>query len=189
GRVSLSGAVFHTAFDNQQFYFVDVTNVARIVLTLPETEINGAELEAIARPTDRLEIRGAFGLADGEIKKGGQFGEDGAPSPNAHRYTFNLSSQYHIPLTEKLTLTPRFEYERRGPIYYDQFGDFRFPETDFINAAVTLSADRWSLGAFGRNLTDERIPTYFGVNGMGPGLHNFLQNLPRTYGVELRVWL
>src|SRR5690606_6733518 len=113
GRVSLSGAVFHTAFDNQQFYFVDVTNVARIVLTLPETEINGAELEAIARPTDRLEIRGAFGLADGEIKKGGQFGEDGAPSPNAHRYTFNLSSQYHIPLTEKLTLTPRFEYERR----------------------------------------------------------------------------
>lgn len=188
GRMLLNGAIFHTAFDNQQFYFVDIVNTARIVLTLPETHINGAELEAIARPTDRLEFRGAVGIADGEIEDGGQFGEDGAPSPNAHRYTVNLSSQYRIPISDELSLMPRLEYERRGPIYYDQFGDYRFPETDFVNAALTLSGERWSVGAFGRNLTDERMPTYFGVNAFAPGVHTFFQNLPRRYGVELRLW-
>jgi iron complex outermembrane receptor protein len=189
GRMSLNGAVFHTRFDNQQFYFIDVQHVARIVLTLPETEINGAELEAIARPVDRLELRGAFGLADGEIKDGGQFGEDGAPSPNAHRYTLNLSGQYDFSLTDTVSLMPRLEYERRGPIYYDQFGDYRFPETDFVNASLTLNGKHWSVSAFGRNLTDERMPTWIGVNSNGPGLHQLLQNLPRTYGIELRVWL
>jgi iron complex outermembrane receptor protein len=189
GRMTLNGAVFHTTFENQQFYFVDVINVARIVLTLPETEINGAELEAIVRPVDRLELRGAFGLADGEITEGGQFGEDGAPSPNAHRYTVNLSGQYEFSLTDRMSLTPRVEYERRGPIYYDQFGDYRFPETDFVNASIAFGAEHWSVSAFGRNLTDERIPTFFGVNSGGPGVHQFLQNQPRTYGLELRVWL
>ena len=189
GRMSLNGAVFHTKFDNQQFYYVDVINVARIVLTLPETEIDGIELEAIARPVERLELRGAFGLADGEITKGGEFGEDGAPSPNAHRYTVNLSGQYEFDLTDNMSLTPRLEYERRGPIYDDQFGDYRFPETDFVNASITFGGKHWSVGAFGRNLTDERIPTFFGVNSGGPGVHQFLQNQPRTYGLELRVWL
>jgi iron complex outermembrane receptor protein len=189
GRMSLNGAVFHTQFENQQFYYIDVAHVARIVLTLPETEINGAELEAIARPIDRLELRGALGIADGEITKGGQFGEDGAPSPNAHRYTVNLSGQYEFALTDTLSLMPRLEYERRGPIYYDQFGDYRYPDTDFVNASITLGGEHWSISAFGRNLTDERIPTFFGVDSGGPGVHQFLQNQTRTYGLELRVWL
>jgi iron complex outermembrane receptor protein len=189
GRMSLNGAVFHTQFENQQFYYIDVAHVARIVLTLPETEINGAELEAIARPIDRLELRGALGIADGEITKGGQFGEDGAPSPNAHRYTVNLSGQYEFALTDTLSLMPRLEYERRGPIYYDQFGDYRYPDTDFVNASITLGGEHWSISAFGRNLTDERIPTFFGVDSGGPGVHQFLQNQIRTYGLELRVWL
>ena len=85
--------------------------------------------------------------------------------------------------------TDELLYERRGPIYYDQFGDYRFPETDFVNASLTLNGKHWSVSAFGRNLTDERMPTWIGVNSIGPGLHQLLQNLPRSYGIELRVWL
>lgn len=187
GRMSLNGALFHTSFKNQQFFFVDVVNVARVVLTLPKSKINGAELESIFRPIDGLELRGALGIADGEIKEGGQFGLDGAPSPNAHRYTINLSAQYEIALANTLALTPRVEFERRGPIYYDQFGDFRFPATDFINASLTLEREHWAIVGFVRNLTDERIPTFFGPNSGGPGIHQMFQNLPRRFGIELRA--
>ena len=187
GRMSLNGALFRTDFKNQQFFFIDVVNVARIVLTLPKTRINGAELETIVRPVEALELRGALGIADGKIRRGGIFGMDGAPSPNAHRYTVNLSAQYDIAIANTLTLRPRAEYERRGPIYYDQFGDFRFPSTDFINASLTLESDHWAITGFVRNLTDERIPTFFGPNSGGPGIHQFLQNLPRRFGIELRA--
>lgn len=189
GRLTLNGAVFHTDFDNQQFFFVDAVRAARIVLTLPKTEINGAELEVLARPTERLELRGAFGIADGEIKEGGQFGLDGAHSPKAHRDTLNLSVQYDMPLSGAFTLRPRLEYERRGPIYYDPFEKYRFPSTDFVNAAVTLEAGRWALTAFGRNLTDERMPTEFNPDSLGAGVHSLIQNLPRRYGIEFRAKL
>ena len=189
GRLALNGAVFHTDFDNQQFFFVDIANTARIVLTLPKTQIDGVELEAILRPTERLELRGALGVADGEIKNGGPFGLNGAHSPNANQNTLNLSGQYDMPLTAALILRPRVEYEHRGPIYYDQFDRYRFPSTDYFNASLTLESGHWAISGFARNLTDERAPTFFGVNSFGPGVHNLGQNLPRRYGIEFRASL
>ena len=187
GRLALNGAVFHTDFENQQFLFIDVEHTARIVLTLPQTAINGAELEAVAQPIDGLELRAALGIADGEIEDGGPTGRDGAHSPKAHRDTLNLSAQYTFLLSHELTLRPRAEYERRGAIYYDTFDRFRYAPTHFVNAMLTLEAGRWTISAVARNLTDERIPTDFGPDSFGAGFHTLLQNLPRRFGLEFRT--
>lgn len=187
GRLALNGAVFHTDFENQQSLFIDVAHTARIVLTLPQTTINGAEIEAVVQPVDRLELRAALGIADGEIEEGGPTGRDGAHSPKAHRDTLNLSAQYDFLLSRALTLRPRAEYERRGAIYYDTFDRFRYPPTHFVNAMLTLEAGRWAISAVARNLTDERIPTDFGPDSFGAGFHSLVQNLPRRFGLEFRT--
>ena len=69
---------------------------------------------------------------------------------------------------------------------YDGANQFKYDATHFFNAFVSLDGESWSVGVFGRNLSDERIPTWFGVDAGGPGVHQFFQNLPRRYGVELR---
>jgi iron complex outermembrane receptor protein len=187
GRLRLSAAGFYTDFENQHFFFIDVANTARVIVTFPETRIIGAELEAVAKPTDALDLRFAFGLADGEIEDGGTRGDlDGNHSPNSHEYTLNLSAQYTWPVAATMDLRGRVDYEHRGPIYYDELNAHKFEETDFVNLGLFIEADTWSIGGFAKNLTDERIPTFFGVNSFGPGVHGYIQNLPRHYGVEFR---
>jgi len=184
GLFNFSAAIFRTDFDNQQFFFVDTANVARIVYTIPKTRINGVELELNFNPAEGLDLRAALGVADGMIKDGGEFAPDDGHSPNSHGYTFNLIGQYLTPISDTVSLRLRLEYERRGPIYYDPQNTFKFPSTDFVNAYVGFEWDRFSVSMFGRNLTDERIPTFFGVDANGPGVHGFFQNLPRTFGIQ-----
>jgi iron complex outermembrane receptor protein len=184
-RLTVNGAAFRTDFDNQQFFFVDVMNVARIVLTFPETRIYGGELEIAAIPMEGLDVRASLGVADGTIEDGGSF-ED-TNSPHAHKYTANIIVQKVFPVTGALNGRARVEYERRGPIYYDQFDQFRFPATDFVNLFLGIEHEHWSAGVFGRNVTDERIPTFYGPDSFGDGFHGFFQNLPARWGVELRA--
>lgn len=186
-KLRVSFAIFRTEFKNQQVYFIDVDNFARVVVTFPETRIDGMELELISEPIEGLNLEATLGIADGEIRVGTPEAPAGNSSPNAHKYTFNFNAQYVFPITSAFDLRVRGEYERRGPIYYDGSGDYRFPATDFFNAIVGLERENWSLAAYGRNLTNERIPTWFGVNAGGPGMHQFFQNLPRRFGAELRV--
>lgn len=187
GKVNVNLALFRTDFKNQQFYFVDVVNVARVVLNFPETRINGAELEINATPVEGLDLQAILGIADGEITKGTPQAPKGNSSPNAHKYTFNLNAQYILPVSNDFDLRTRVEYERRGPIHYDASGNYKFGSTDFFNAYLALETESWSFGVFGKNLSDERIPTWFGVDGGGDGVHQFIQNLPRRFGAEVRV--
>ena len=45
GLFGYSASIFRTNFDNQQFFFVDVVNIARVIFTIPKTRINGVELD------------------------------------------------------------------------------------------------------------------------------------------------
>lgn len=188
-KIQYSMALFRTNFENQQFYFIDITNVARVVISFPETRINGAEVELAARPLDGLDLKAVLGVADGKITKGTPQAPTGNNSPNAHKYTFNLIAQYVFPISNTFDFRTRAEYERRGPIYYDGSDAYRLDASDFFNAYLAIETEHWSFGLFGKNLSDERIPTWFGVNSAGPGAHQFFQNLPRRYGAELRVKL
>jgi len=184
GLLNLNAAVFHTDFDNQQFFFVDTLNFARVVIAFPNTVVNGAELDLTYNPFEGLSFNVGVGISDGEIEDGGEFAPDNVHSPNSHRYTANFTTQYVTPVSDTTSLRLRGEYERRGPIYYDFAEEFKFPATTFLNAYVALEWDRTSVSLFVRNLTDERMPTFFGVDSGGPGTHQFFQNLPRRFGVQ-----
>jgi len=187
GLLDVSAALFRTDFVDQQFFFVDTLNFARVVITFPDTRINGAELELNLRPTDALLLNASLGIADGEVQDGGTFAPDGVASPNSHEYTLNLTGQHLAALTSRISLRTRLEYERRGPIYYDRQNRFRFDATDFLNVILAFEWDDYAVSLSGRNLTDERIPTWFGPDSGGAGVHQFFQNLPRRYGLQFRA--
>ncbi len=187
GLLNVNAALFRTDFDNQQFFFVDTVNIARVVITFPETRINGAELELNLRPMQGLDLNASLGIADGEVQEGGTFAPDDVASPNSHEYTFNLTGQHLTSLTRRIDLRTRLDYERRGPIYYDRQNRFRYHETDFLNAFLAFEWGNYTVALFGRNITDERIPTTFFTDGGGPGIHQFFQNLPRRYGLQFRA--
>lgn len=62
-RLVLNAAVFHTLFDNQQFFFSQATSegIYRAIVNIPKTHVDGGEAEAQAKVTDWLRLIGSVG--------------------------------------------------------------------------------------------------------------------------------
>jgi iron complex outermembrane receptor protein len=188
GRFVLNAAAFHIDFENQQFNFIDVQNVARGIVSFEETEIDGFEIEAVARPTAGLELSAAVGVSDGEITNFDGTGRfDGNKSPQTYSSTLNLSAQYVRPLFGNVELFGRVDYERRGEIFFSPENTLEFPATDFVNARLFFQTDTYAIGGYVKNLTDEETAVDFAPNAFGPGVHARFRNRPREYGVEARI--
>lgn len=188
GLMTLNASLFHILFDNQQFYFIDIANTARSIVTFNETSISGLEVEAALTPMTGLELNASVGITDAEITDfngTGMFDRNNSPSSYAH--TVNLSTQYVRPMgTSGWEILGRVDYEHRGRIYWAPDNRHVFPPTDFVNLRAGVQSERWSFVAFCRNLTDEKTATIFTPYSSGGGTgHGRFRNQPRHYGVEI----
>ena len=177
-RLQLNGALFRTVVDDNQFFefFAGSFGLMRVVTTIDELELEGAELDFKYAATDNLRIDGGFGITDGEIKKNSHrpytVGNDAPLTPE---YTVNIGAQYTTNWGGFENVM-RIDYARVGEtdfhtvqdnetrtVWTAFFGDAGIANFDktsrdayqTVDLRYTVNADRWSVSVFGRNILDE----------------------------------
>lgn len=184
GHVRINGAVYRIDYTQQQNTQVIATPPFRITRNIPESEITGAELEAVAQLSDHFVVELGLSYTDTEI-----VGQD-IGTPTTPDWTRNLAVQFDYPIANDLDLLARVDYRFQGEMFlnlefptptnpgFEELYNIRSKE--YINARLGIGNDIWSITAFGKNLTNERQATDLAV--LGGLIRSF--NKPRTYGVE-----
>ena len=184
GRLAINSALFHTDFKDQQFFFFDLFTFTQNTININDTSIDGLEVELIASELflQGLDLTASVGVIDAEIDDfdgSGMF--EGNTSPNSNSYTLNLTGQYVRPLFKNVSLMTRIEYQYLGKLNLRPANVIRQRASDFLNLRVFLQTDKWSIGGYARNLTNEKIL----LQGTEPDLGGRFRNEPRTYGIEV----
>lgn len=174
GAMRLNGAVFHIDYSDQQFSTFITTFPFRMVTNIPESSIDGVELELFARPGENLDIQMGLGWVEAEE-------DNGFTSPYVPEYTFNTSATYVFPVQLEGELSARLDYRLNGPMYMARENAFELDAIDYLDLRLNYERDNWRLSAFVDNLSDHRQPTEFVFF-----LTGFVKtwSLARQYGIE-----
>jgi len=183
-RASLSGAVFHSKYEDMQITRQEPTilgGIASFVDNAASATLHGAELEGRFFLTDNLSANFALGWIDGEfdeyltvivnpafdpLQPVGPGNERTLPADfsnaagfqNTPDWTGSLSVTYTQPLADGLlAFTPSLAY--RGDSQMFEFANAAIDQDAYtlVNASVTWTSsdDRWRVGVHGLNLADE----------------------------------
>jgi len=178
--------VFHTDFNNEQYYLVNVSPPSRDIVTIRSVTFNGGELEVSYIPIEGLTLTASGGLADSRINSNDLDQNDlGKQSPEANKYTAAVAALYRHALWGDYRALYRVDYSYKGPICYDSANQYCFGSHGFLNARVGLENDHYTVSLWGKNIFSVREPLAFGPNSEGPGVSGQIVNEPATYGVEL----
>lgn len=179
GRVRLNGAIFHIDFSDQQFTSIIPTAPFRLTSNVPESNINGGELEIVALLSEGLELSGGLGVTDAKIVGQGR-------SPSTPDFTLNASLSYGTQITDEWEMFARVDYRHQGSFILIDADASRYEITpkDYVNARLNFRNDKYTIGAYVNNLFDERQANSFGFLGTGYVRSN---SMPRSYGIEASV--
>jgi iron complex outermembrane receptor protein len=173
----------------------------------------GVEGEVVWQPTDRLHIDGSIGFQDYKVTDLGTATglfitvPDNAPdasirgdvmySPRTPRWNTALGIEYHLQVGQNGgQLRPRIDYTWQDDIWFATNPvagivnpeDGRQPAYGLLNARVTWMApgNRWSVSAYGLNLTDEYY--FWGKLSLLANSGREQGNVapPREWGLNLR---
>lgn len=209
GRVKLDGAVYHTQVDDMQFFefFVGEFGLLRVVNTIDEVAITGAELATSIDLGQGLSVFAGYGLVNGQIEANASRPYTiGNEVPYAPKYTANLGANLDTQLHNDINLTARIDWNIVGETWFHtvqdeltvanvftpNFGantDLRQhvrERYNIINLRAGLSGKHWSVTGFVNNVTDTRyleevIPApEFGGSFIHPGNR-------RLIGVEVGI--
>jgi len=185
-HLTVNADIFHTQFNNEQYYLASTTPPSRDIVTIKSVTFNGGELEVNYIPIEGLTFTASGGLADSKINSNDLDQNDlGKQSPEANKYTADISALYRQPLWDDYRGLYRLEYSYKGPICYDSANQYCFGSHGFLNARVGLENDRYTVALWGKNVFSVREPLSFAPNTAGPGVSHELVNEPATYGVEV----
>ena len=178
GRVRLNAAAFYIEYSDQQFTSIIADPPFRATSNIAETDIQGIEIELQAAITDNLELSAGLGLTDAEVQNDAK-----TDAPTTPEHTGNIAVTYTLPLDNGLELMTRADYRRQGVFYIDADNLHKVGAKDFFDARIVLRSDKWSVGIFGDNLSDERHAVSYSAN-LG-GVRS--SNKPRSYGIEAQL--
>ena len=191
GRLLLNVSAYHTDYkDLQVSQLVPLCCV--VVGNAATAEIDGVELEWVLRPLAGLQLDGGYGWLDAQFKDfatGATADYSGNDLPRAPRNKLHLGAQYGTDV-QGWGLLGRVDYVNQSHMYFDASNVAGQKQAGFINVDARVSATspdgRWEVALWGKNLTNELVPTY--ANVFAPyGLVVVPYAPPRTYGVSL-VW-
>ncbi len=179
-RLQLNAAIFSTEVDDNQFFefFAGPFGLLRVVTTIEEIEIQGVEGDFNYIANDYLSIFGGFGFLDSEIKQNNNrplsVGND---VPQAPDKTFNLGAAVEFPFGNDKNIFARADWQYIGETWFhtlqgeqtptiwqaffgpgllQDFSNSKRDSYNTLNLRVGISAEDWSITAWGRNITDEQ---------------------------------
>jgi iron complex outermembrane receptor protein len=180
GPVRLAGAAYTTKSKNGYFFVFLADSSTQNLGNIPETRINGFELEATAEVLPDFDINAAIGVTDSEIKEFPDASVIGNEAPQISRYTLNLGAQYAGAISDSVDGLLRVDYRRIGKTWWEPFNTTVRDPVDIVDAraGVTL-ANGVSITAFAQNLFNEIYNAEFSPGGF------VFRARPRRYGVEV----
>lgn len=207
-RLTINAAVFNTDVDDNQFFefFAGPFGLLRVVTTIEEIQIRGAEADFNFVANDYLSVFGGIGLLDTEIKQNNNRPLSvGNEVPQAPDTTYNLGAALEIPLTDSTTIFARADWQHVGetwfhtlqgeqtptiwqaffgPGFLQDFTNSQRDAYDTLNLRVGLQNDNWSVTAWGRNVTDEQyLEEIIPAPEFGGSFNH--QSNGASYGVEV----
>jgi iron complex outermembrane receptor protein len=187
-RLTLNAAVFYMEMTDIQFFLQRQLPSAQYVTHFNKADVKGTEIEATLQPFAGLMLSASLGINDSRIDDfDGTSLNVGNRLPNSYDPTWNFAGQYSWPMRGRISGLVRVDYQHLGEVFYNQTDLFRFGPTDYLNARAAIQTDSWTLALWGKNLTDERAPRNFSPQSCGVDCSGRMDNLPRTYGVEVIV--
>jgi iron complex outermembrane receptor protein len=176
-RLSANLALYRTVSRNGYFFFYDSVTSTQNLGNLDAT-YKGAELELTAKPSDRIDLYANFGYTDGRITHMEDPTVVGNKPPLLTKNTINAGAQYHQPIEDGLNAVLRLDYQEIGRTWWDPYDVTSRDPVNLINLRAGLEADRWTVTAWSKNLTNKIYNAEFSSGG-------FLWRAPpRRYGVD-----
>jgi iron complex outermembrane receptor protein len=172
-------SLYDTKSTNGYFFYYDALTSTQNLGNL-NARYKGAELELTAKATERLDLYASFGYTDSKIT---QLENDtaviGNQAPLVSRNTINAGVQYHQPVSNNLNGVLRLDYQEIGRTWWDPEDSTSRNPVNLVNLRASLEADKWSVTAWSKNLTNKIYNAEFSTGG-------FLWRAePRRYGVDL----
>ncbi len=190
--VDLSG--FHYDYSNLQVSEISPINGLPFTTNAAQSKINGVEFSGTVIPSDNWSLTETFAYTDAYFTK---FVENdpltniptnlaGNQLPGAPKLSSNFTVQYTRPLGSG-SLVALGEWNWHSRVYFSEFNTDQISQRGVSTFDATLRYDfgdsRWSVGLYGRNLSDELIKTRAWITGAGFGSMVLSQlAAPRTYG-------
>jgi iron complex outermembrane receptor protein len=194
-RVRLNIAGFLSSYDDIQLLVVNPATGFFDQENAAAADVNGVEVELMARPFERLDIMAGMGWMDAEYEKleasslASGIGFDD-PLPMTPEWTFNVGAAYTFLLGELGTFRIRSDYSYTDDVCF-QAACNTYDLQDgvgllSIRGTFQSPDERLSLSVFGRNVTDEEYLSNAQdviAGGLGVAFGNPAE--PAEWGVEL----
>ncbi|MBA4767499.1 MAG: TonB-dependent receptor [Porphyrobacter sp.] len=179
GPVRLAAAAYTTKSENSYFFVFLAQSSTQNLGNIPETRINGFEIEASAELFPDFDVNAALGVTDSEIEDFPDASVIGNEAPPISRYTLNLGAQYAGPVSDNVDALLRIDYRRLGRTFWEPFNTTSRDPVDVVDARAGLTFGGISVTAFAANLFDETYNAEFSPGGF------VFRARPARYGVEV----
>jgi iron complex outermembrane receptor protein len=180
GPVRLGAAAYTTKSENSYFFVFLAQSSTQNLGNIPETRINGFELEASAEILPDFDINAALGYTDSEIKAFPDPTVIGNEAPQISRYTINLGAQYAGPVSDNVDALLRVDYRRTGKTWWEPFNTTVREPVEIVDARAGFTLSNGvSVTGFAQNLFNEIYNAEFSPGGF------VFRARPRRYGVEI----
>ena len=176
-RLGANLALYYTDSRNGYFFYFDATTSTQNLGNL-DARYKGGELELTARATDWLDLYANFGYTDGKVTHMEDPTVVGNKPPLLTKNTVNAGFQVHEPLGGGLNGVLRLDYQMIGRTWWDPKNLTSRDPIDLLGLRAGVEADRWSVIAWSKNLTNKLYNAEFSPGGF------LWRAMPRQYGVE-----
>lgn len=196
GALQINAAVYYYDYHNKQLRSKIIDQVFGILDNLqniPKSEVKGAELEIVARPTDGLTFALAYAFTDAKVKEyvgvnaGGQAANfAGARIPYAPKHQIGANIDYEFALTDRIDIELGSSLNFRSDTVAVVGGSPLYEIDDYavidLRLAIKTSDERWRAQIWGKNVGN----TYYWDNVVaGYDTVARYAGRPATYGVTL----
>lgn len=179
-RFTLSANAYRTENRNSYFFVFLAANSTQNLGNVPESRIQGFEIDATVRPAEGLQLNAALGYTDSEITDFPDPTVEGNELPLISRYTMNLGAQYRTPISgPELGLLARVDYRRTGRTWWEPYNTTSRDPIDLVNARLGVEGSNWTATLFADNAFNEEYNAEFSPGGF------VFKARPRRYGAEL----
>ncbi|MBU3071299.1 TonB-dependent receptor [Aestuariicella sp. G3-2] len=159
-RLRINGAIFHYAYENQQF--LDVTpNFLQVLVNADRSTVQGAELEVTAIPHPVIDVRMGLGYLDAKYDKLELRGLDlsGNDLINAPSLNFNAMINWRLLEMEAGHVTLTLDTSYTGDQYFDAFNNENTRQEAYwltnMRMGFQTQDEQLEIAVWVKNLTDE----------------------------------
>jgi len=215
-KLQLDGAIYHIATQNTQAYgpSSDPANPATVIKNFGSTSNLGAEIGVRVKPIASVTLgfgasynhatfdSGTYDVADTfhcalvpscartvvPVAGNKGFLIGGNSVPYAPQMTISASAEYDYTLLDRYDGYVRLDYSLKSGVYTDPSNLTSIGASNNVDLNAGISYQNYKFGAFIKNVTDDRTPSFFAYNVQ----LNYFQSVPvavlplgRTFGAQL----